>query len=115
MVIMISMLSITYLLISEVKIFQQVIGISMGTNCMSHPFIYSYEEELIQKHSHDKLCPTHIVLWFCLGCLHLVSCVPYAVSFSELSIFDCPFGILLFTEAKSFNIIFIFFVLCSVN
>ena len=29
---------------------------------------------------------------FC--CVLLSSCVPYATSFSGLSIFDCPFGIL---------------------
>jgi hypothetical protein len=36
-------------------------------------------------------CPTHIVLCFC--CFSS-SCVPYVASFSGLSIFDCPFGIL---------------------
>ena len=36
-------------------------------------------------------CPMHIVL-----CLFLLpsSCLLYVASFSELSIFDCPFGIL---------------------
>ena len=40
-----------------------------------------------------KWCPTHILLsfWFC----YTSSCVPHVVSFSGLSIFDCPFGILL--------------------
>ena len=37
----------------------------------------------------------HIVLWFFfIVCLRLVSCVPNVVSFSELSIFDCPFDVL---------------------
>jgi hypothetical protein len=31
---------------------------------------------------------------FCFVCLHLVSCVPGVASFSGLSIFSCPFGIL---------------------
>ena len=35
-------------------------------------------------------CPTHCVVFFV--CFSL-SCVPYAASFSVLSIFDCPFGI----------------------
>jgi len=45
-------------------------------------------------------CPTHIVL-----CFYFVFfssfCVPYVDSFSGLSIFDCPFGILkrLFKES----------------
>ena len=39
-------------------------------------------------------CPTHSVLCFCLVCLHLVLPTMYAASFSGLSIFECPFGIL---------------------
>jgi hypothetical protein len=36
-----------------------------------------------------KWCPTHVVFLFCLS----LFCEPYVASFSELSIFDCPFGI----------------------
>jgi hypothetical protein len=37
-------------------------------------------------------CLTHIVLCFCF--VFSSSCLPYVASFSEFSIFDCPFGIL---------------------
>jgi len=37
-------------------------------------------------------CPTHIFIVY-LFCFYS-SCVPYFASFSGLSIFDCPFGIL---------------------
>jgi hypothetical protein len=39
-------------------------------------------------------CPTHVVLCLCFVCLPFVSCVPCEASYSGLSIFDCPFGIL---------------------
>jgi hypothetical protein len=32
----------------------------------------------------------HIMLWLCFSS----SCVPYIASYSGLSLFDCPFGIL---------------------
>ena len=35
-----------------------------------------------------------LLLRYSLKLICLVSCVPYVVSFSGLSIFDCPFGIL---------------------
>jgi len=43
-------------------------------------------------------CPTHMV--FCFLFCFSSSCVPYCASFSGLSIFYCPFGILL----RLFNI-----------
>ena len=42
------------------KIFQQTIGIPMGTNCaplLADLFLYSYEAEFIQKLLHEKLWP----------------------------------------------------------
>ena len=42
----------------------------------------------------EQWCPKHIVLSFCFVCLRLVSCIPYDVTFSGLSIADCPCGIL---------------------
>ena len=40
---------------------------------------------------HIKMCTTYCVVFlFCFSSC----CVPYFVGFSELSIFDCPFGIL---------------------
>jgi hypothetical protein len=41
-----------------------------------------------------KWYPTHIVLCFCFVFLRLV------VSFSELSMFECPFGILVYLQTK---------------
>jgi hypothetical protein len=32
----------------------------------------------------------HIVVWFCFSS----SCVSHVASFSELSVFECPFGVL---------------------
>jgi len=37
---------------------------------------------------------TYCVVFFFIVCLRLVSCVPNVVSFSGLSIFDCPFDVL---------------------
>jgi len=37
-----------------------------------------------------------VVFLFCFSS----SCVPYVVSFSELSMFDCPFGILVYLQTK---------------
>ena len=69
----------------------------------------------------------YFILFFCLVCLHLLSCIRNVVSFSELSIHDCSFVFCLvyvtlsvslnctFMIAPSFSLTFISFHLWPYN
>ena len=53
-------------------------------------YIYIIGSETSSNQLCLQLCTTHIVLLFCFSS----SCVPKITSFSGLSLFDCPIGIL---------------------